>query len=169
MDKVTFGETVIMPLPYGPPKDPIERFSGLSSNVVRKTKKYAYLQHGEPGMFMVSKLDSFDLEFFPLNMLDFQLLVGVDRIHVHVHVRENGDTVYKVKPVSASEDEGLEFSTVLKKRLPYKEGDKTDFRPVDLEAYKKISAFNGADIIFSKFLKEVMIIITDQLENSIMA
>ena len=168
MADVSFGETVMMPLPFGPPMDPLPSDKGLSSNIVKTTDKYAYIPHGEPGMFMVTKLSSFDLEFFPLNMLEFRVLVGVDSIHVHVHVKENGDTVYKAKPMSASGDEGPEFSTVLKKRVPYKEDEQTQFKPVDVEAYRKISEFKDAGVIFAKFLKEVMTIINDQIENSMM-
>lgn len=168
MAEVSFGETMVMPIPLGPSKDPIPSDEGLYKNIVKTTDKYAYIPHGERGMFMVAKLSSFDLEFFPLSMLDFLVLVEVDRIHVHVHVSENGDMVYKAKPISASEDEGLEFSTVLKKGVPYKEDEQTQFKPTDVEAYKKISEFKDSGVIFAKFLKEVMTIINDQIENSMM-
>lgn len=168
-------EYEIRPLPpLGPPRDPIVDYSKLASYGLITTLKYVYIPHeGSKGMFMVTKVGDvpYDMNYYPLDVLEATESFPIDQIHVHFHVEETGEMLYKVKPVGENGDMGLEWTTMItKEELKGSASEMSrvrDWKPKDVEAYRRIATLEGSTKLFQTFLSETMLIIKDQAENNL--
>ena len=154
--------------------DPIVDYSKRASHGLISTLKYLYAPHeASKGMFMVSKIGGvlYDLNYYPLDAPETAEYLPIDQIHVHFHVEETGEMLYKVKPVGENGDMGLEWTTMItKEELQGSASEMSpvrDWKPNDIEAYRRVALLKDSTKLFQEFLSEVMLIIKDQAENNL--
>jgi hypothetical protein len=173
MDGVPVDEIMQFP-PLGPPRDPIVDYNKIASHGLITTLRYVYIPHEESkGMFMVTKVGgvSYEMDYYPPDVSETTDSLPIDRVHVHFHAEDTGGMLYKAKPVGRNGDVGLEWTTLItKEELKGSASEMStvrDWKPNDVEAYRRIASLEYSTKLFQTFLSEVMLIIKDQAENNL--